>query len=200
MTTSSRKPPARRAAKPKPTFADIRAKIQRPRRITELVMDAAAAAEIEQLEDLLERAQRHDENNAGGPETAPGVAKRLQEVEQSADDSRVPFVLEAISHRAYQALRGEHPPTKEQAEEAADKNDVAPFDPDTFAPALVHAQLIEPQAADLDEFMAFWDALSDGQMRQLWTTALAVQMQVTELGPRSQSAIDVLRSFSLTTE
>lgn len=196
MTTTSRKPPARRAAKPPLTFADVRAKIQRPRRITELVMDAAAAAEIEQLEVLLERAQRHDDNT-DGPKTAPDVAKRLQEAEQAADASRVPFVLEAIPHTAYQALRADHPPTKEQIAEAEKTNDVAPFDHTTFAPALVQAQLLEPKPADSDEFMAFWDSLSDGQMRQLWATALAVQMQVTELGPRSQSAIDVLRNLGM---
>jgi hypothetical protein len=196
MTTTSRKPPARRAAKPALTFADVRAKIQRPRRIAELVMDAAAAAEIEQLEELLERAQRRDDNT-DEPKTAPDVAKRLQEVEQAAETSRVPFVLEAISHREYQTLRVEHPPTKEQIAAAERINDEAPFDADTFAPALVHAQLIEPKPADAEEFMAFWDALSDGQIQKLWVTAMAVQMQVTELGPRSQSAIDVLRNLGM---
>lgn len=197
MTTSSRKPPARRAAKPALTFAQMRSKIQRPRRHVDLIMDAAAAAEVEALEELLERAQRHDEAN--GTQTAPDVAKRLQEMEAQAEDSRVQFVLEAITHRAYQALRAEHPPTKEQIEAAAKAGgqEDPVFDPDTFAPALVEAQLVEPKPESPEEFAEFWDALSDGQLGQLWGAALRIQFQTGELGPPSQAAADVLRSFGM---
>ena len=201
MTTSSRKPPARRAARPgpAPTFADIRAKIQRPRRVVELVMDAAAAAEIGALEELLERAQRHDEAN--GTQTAPQVAERLQIQETVAEASRVQFVLEAITHRAYQALRAQHPPTKEQIEAAAKRGgeEEPAFDPDTFAPALVEAQLIEPKPETPEEFAAFWDDLSDGQLGQLWGAAIQIQFQTGELGPPSQAAADILRSFGMAT-
>jgi hypothetical protein len=197
--TTSRKPPARRAAKPALTFADVRAKIQRPRRVIELVMDAAAAAEIGALEELLDRAQRHDEAN--GTETAPEVAKRLQEMEAQAEGSQVRFTLEAITHRAYQALRAEHPPTKEQIEAAAARggSEEPAFDPDTFAQALVEAQLAEPKPADSEEFAAFWDDLSDGQLAQLWGAAIQIQFQTGELGPPSQAAADILRSFGMAT-
>ena len=197
--TTSRKPPARRAAKPALTFAQMREKIQRPRRHVDIVMNAEAAAEIGALEELLERAQRHDEAN--GTETARDVAKRLQEMEAQAEDSRVRFVLEAIPHRAYQALRAEHPPTKEQVEAAAKRGgeEEPAFDPDSFAPALVEAQLIEPKPADSEEFAAFWDALSDGQLGQLWGTAIQIQFQTGELGPPSQAAADILRSFGMAT-
>ena len=199
MTTSSRKPPARRAAKPALTFADVRAKIQRPRRVVELVMDAAAAAEIDALEQLLERAQRHDEAN--GTETARDVAKRLQEMEAQAEASRVQFTLEAITHRAYQQLRAEHPPTKEQIEKAAGRGgeEEPAFDPDSFAPALVEAQLAEPRPETPEEFAAFWAELSDGQLGQLWGAAIQIQFQTGELGPPSQAAADILRSFGMAT-
>lgn len=207
MTTTAKKTPARRrpAAPPQghvpPTFQQMRERIQRPRDIVDMVMDAEAAAEIGALEDLLERAQRHDE--ASDTETALEVAKRLQEVEASAEASRVRFVLQAIPHRTYQTLRAQHPPTKDQIEKAARlgaQGDPA-FDPDSFAPTLVQAQLIEPQPPeDPDEFAGFWDDLSDGQLIQLWTAALGVQFQSGELGPSSQTATDVLRSFGLTTD
>jgi hypothetical protein len=200
MTTTSRKPPARRAAKPALTFADIRAKIQRPRHIVELVMNAEAASEIDALEQLLERATRHDEAN--GTESARDVAKRLQELEAQAEESRVRFTLEAITHRAYQALRAEHPPTKEQIEAAAARGgtEEPAFDADAFAPALVEAQLIEPRPETPDEFAAFWNDLSDGQLAQLWSAAIQIQFQTGELGPPSQAAADVLRSFGLATD
>lgn len=198
-TSTSRKPPARRAAKPALTFAAVRSKIQRPRQIVDLVLDAEAAAEIGALEQLLERAQRHDEAN--GAETARDVAKHLQEVEEQAEASRVRFALEAITHRAYQALRAEHPPTKEQIEAAARRggNEEPAFDPDAFAPALVEAQLIEPKPETKEEFAAFWDDLSDGQLGQLWQAAISIQFQTGELGPPSQAAADILRSFGMAT-
>lgn len=202
MTTTratSRKPPAARAAKPALTFADVRAKIQRPRRHVDMVMDAQAAAEVGALEVLLERAQRHDDVN--GTETARDVAKQLQEAEAQAEESRVRFVLEAVPHRAYQRLREEHPPTREQIEAAAKAGaavgEEPAFDPDTFAPALVEAQLVEPVATPA-EFAAFWDDISDGQLALLWNTALQVQFQTGELGPPSQAAADILRSFGVT--
>lgn len=197
MPPTSRKPPARRAAKPALTFADISAKIQRPRRVVDLIMNAEAAAEIEALEELLERSQRHDEAN--GTETARDVAKTLQEAEVQAEESRVRFTLEAVTHRAYQQLRAEHPPTKEQIEKAAARggNEEPAFDPDTFAPALVEAQLAEPKPESPEEFAAFWDALSDGQLARLWGAAIAIQFQTGELGPPSQAAADVLRSFGM---
>lgn len=199
MTTTSRKPPARRAAKPPLTFAAVRAKIQRPRQIVDMVLDAEASAEIGALEQLLERAQRHDEAN--GAETARDVAKHLQEVEEQAEASRARFTLEAITHRAYQALRAEHPPTKEQIEAAARRggNEEPAFDPDAFAPALVAAQLVDPKPEAPEEFTAFWDDLSDGQLGQLWQAAISVQFQTGELGPPSQAAADILRSFGMAT-
>lgn len=199
MTTTSRKPPARRAAKPALTFADVRAKIQRPRRIVDMVLDAEASAELDALDQLLERAQRHDEAN--GAETARDVAKRLQEAEAQAESSRVRFVLEAITHRAYQRLRAEYPPTKEQIEAAAARggSEEPAFDADAFAPALVEAQLVEPKPESPEEFTAFWDDLSDGQLGQLWQAALQIQFQTGELGPPSQAAADILRSFGMAT-
>jgi hypothetical protein len=165
-------------------------------------MDAEASAEIEALEELLERTLRHDESSSA-PATAPDVAKRLQEVEGQAADSRARFVLEAVPHRIYQAIRRDNPPTKEQLEQAARQNGVdgePPFDPDAFAPALVQAQLVEPKPDTPEEFTEFWDALSDGQLAQLWNAALAVQFQVSEMGPPSQAATEVLRAFGLSTD
>lgn len=186
----------KKATRPKPVlaFAAVAAQIRRPRRITELVLDAGAAAEVEQLADLLERLRARDELTEGSPQ-APAVAKELQAAEERADGSRVAFTLEAISHTAYRALIAQHPASKEQlARQAAEGGEQWPFDPDTFAPALVQAQLIEPAPGDEDEFEAFWEGLSDGQMRQLWLTALGVQMQVTTVGPRSTVAAEILRA------
>ncbi|MCW2899696.1 MAG: hypothetical protein JWO67_1961 [Streptosporangiaceae bacterium] len=209
LTTTTKRTQARPRPATQPqvplTFAQVRERIKRPRVVVDMVMDAEANAEIDALEELLERAQRHDE--VAGTTTAPDVAKRLQEVEGLAEASRVRFTLEAVTHRAYQRLRADHPPTKEQIEQAAKagSREEPAFDADAFAPALVRAQLLEPKPAEPvsgepDEFAEFWDALSDGQLGRLWNAALSIQFQSGELGPPSVAAAEVLRSFGLSTD
>lgn len=196
MTPQTRTP--RQRAKPALTFADLQAKIRRPRRIAEVILDAEAAAQIENLTEMLERAQARDEA-LGGKAVAPGIAKLLQEAEDRADASRVQLVFEAIPHTAYKALIAQHPITPEQlAEQEALGGDRWAFNPDTFAPALVKAQMVDPLPGTDEEFTAFWSALSDGQLRHLWTTALGVQMQITTLAPRSEAAADLVKAIAAT--
>lgn len=176
---------------PAVTFAQMRERIRRPRRTVPLVLDAEAAAEISALAEILDRALIHD--RATGETTALDVAQRLQDAEQRAHDSRVTLTLQAVPHGVYQALRREHPPTHEQLDRAEQARAERPaFDPDAFAPALVHAQLIDPAPADRTEFDAWWAELSDGQLALVWTTALAVQLHLTEPGTPSTVAADVI--------
>ncbi|PYC83457.1 hypothetical protein C7C46_08985 [Streptomyces tateyamensis] len=177
------------AAKPL-TFAQMRERISRPRRTVPLVLDAEAAAETETLATLLERAVLHDQATGAG--TARAIAELLQAAEQRAQASRVDLVLQAVPHTAYRDLRREHPPTREQLERAAKANQGEPaFDPDTFAPALVHAQLLSPRPDSAQEFDAWWSELSDGQLAAAWSAALAVQLQYAEPVP-SVLAADVI--------
>jgi hypothetical protein len=189
--------PARARKQQSPlTFADLVSRIRRPQRITELILDAEAAAQVDALTALLDRARARDEALGGEP-IAPEVARQLQEAEVRADASRVQITMEAIPHTEYKNLLAKHPPTAEQlAEFGRAGSDVErwPFDPDAFAPVLVRAQMIDPEPPPVEEFAAFWNALSDGQLRNLWLTAIGVQMQVTTLAPRSETAADLLRT------
>jgi hypothetical protein len=177
------------------TFAAVKAQIKRPRRIVPLVLDTEAAAEIDALAELLERTQQRDATSGEVP-LAPGVAKRLLEVERVAQDSATDFVLQAISHRAYRDLQKEHPPTAEQVAEAPVGQRVT-YDPDSFAPALVLAQLLSPEPPEPDEWMAFWDELSDGLVRELYNVALEVQLLTVQLGSRSATTEQVLRELGI---
>lgn len=179
-------------------LSEVRARIQRPRTSVPLYLDAELAGEIADAAEALERAVAYDETS-NGPDTAPQLARHLRALEDAAEESKVFFVLQAISHRAYQRLVGEHPPTEEQRQRAADAGgEVEPFDPDALAPELVRMQLVSPQVDDEQEFAAFWDDLNDGQLQQLWTSALAVQLGVTDPGPKSETASDILRRFGTT--
>jgi hypothetical protein len=180
------------------SLSEVRTRIQRPRRVVHLVLDTEAAAELEELEALLEKVRELDEQS-NEPDQAPAVAERLAALHRQAEDSRQRFVLQAVSWRRYQQLRAAHPPTPGQIEERAKSGaqDEPAFNPDTFPGALVREQMLEPAVASDEEFAEFWDDLSDGQMNVLWTAAFTVQMGVTELGPKSASASEVLRSFGL---
>lgn len=158
------------------TFAEMKAKIRRPQRIVEVILDAEAAAKVDALEKLLDRT----------PGEAPSeqIAKQLQAAHQAADSSRVPIVLEAVSHTAYRELQTAHPSTPERLAEVREATgEDWSVDPDEFAPVLVHAQLLSPRPESESEFCEFWEGLSDGQVRQLWTAALTVQLQITTVGP-----------------
>jgi hypothetical protein len=155
------------------TFAEIRQRISRPRRIVPLTLDAGAAAQVDSLGELCDRLTA-----AGAdPEQLAAATGALREAEQAADASRAEFVLESVSHRTYQDLRAQHPATREQIEDAKRRSVPEPaFDADGFAPALVHAQLVEPRPESREEFDQLWGELSDGQLRRLWDGALAVQL------------------------
>lgn len=170
-------------------------RIKRPRLSVPLYLDAELAPQIDEAERALERAIEYDKTT-NEPDTAPTIAQHLRDLEDAAEASKVVFVLQAVSHRDYQKLRAQFPPTAEQIEMAAKNETGEPaFDADTFAPALVCAQLVSPQVDSGEVFGAFWDELNDGQLQQLWSTALTVQMGVTDPGPKSEIASEVLRSY-----
>ncbi|NUS17085.1 MAG: hypothetical protein HOY69_37780 [Streptomyces sp.] len=166
----------RKTAVPPParlTFAQIRERISRPRRIVALTLDAGAAAQVDALEELCARLRTADAD----PEQLAAATGALREAEHAAEASRAEVVLESVSHRTYQELRAQHPATREQIDEAKRLGAPEPaFDADTFSASLVFAQLIEPRPETREEFDRFWAELSDGQLRRLWDGALAVQL------------------------
>ncbi|MFJ2717405.1 hypothetical protein [Streptomyces sp. NPDC087437] len=184
-------------------LADVTAKIQRPRERVPLYLDSETASQIADAEEALKRAREYDELH-NEPDTAPKFARYLRELEERAEASKVVFTLQAVQHRKYQRLRAQCPPTEAQIEQAAKMAEargvdaVEPvFDPDAFAPVLVRHQLIDPVVGSDEEFDAFWEQLNDGQLNQLWSTALTVQLGVTDPGPKSELASEVLASFGL---
>lgn len=189
--------PAETAAAGQPVMlSQVAARIKRPQVIVPLYLDPEAASQIQDAEEALRRAIEYDETT-NEADTAPALARHVRDLEDEAEASRQDFVLRALPHRTYQKLKAEHPPTEKQIEAAAARDDgsVAAFDPDSLAPALVAAQLLSPAIDDDPEtFEAFWEDLSDGQMNELWSAAVAIQMGVTDPGPKSEIASRVLQS------
>lgn len=181
------------------SLSSVTSRMQRPIDRVPLYLDAETASRIADAEAALEKAREYDETT-NEPDTAPAIAQHLRDLEDLAEASKVVFVLQAITSRAYQGLRALYPPSDAQKEAAlkrgGDGGEPA-FDPDAFAPALVRGQLISP-AVDSDEaFEEFWEELNDGQMQQLWGAAMTVQFGVTDPGPKSELASQVLASFGI---
>lgn len=174
-------------------LSNVASRIQRPRLSVPMYLDAEAASQIQDAEAALQRAIEYDKGT-NEPDTAPVFAQHVRDLEDAAEASKVDFVLQALSHRAYEKLRAQFPPTAKQIEAAAKREDgrEAEFDPAVFAPALVRAQLLAPKVDSDEVFDGFWDELNDGQMNELWTSAISIQLGVTDPGPKSASASSVL--------
>lgn len=176
------------------SVAALRSKFSRPRATVPLHLDGEAVAEAQALEQVLDRAREYDETT-NEPDTAPAVERQLVDAHARADESRAEFVLQALSHRAWAKLIGEHPATPDQLADApvSDKPD---FNADTLPGALVRAQLLSPDPGSAEEWGEFWDELSDGQMAQLWGHALALQTR--DDGSLGKSAVvsEILRNYA----
>jgi phage/plasmid primase-like uncharacterized protein len=97
------------------------------------------------------------------------------------------FIFESISHRRYARLLAEHPPTEKQRKAAAD-NDTQPdpFDPETFAVALLSEMVINP-AGSFEDWDDMLDEFNDGQVSLLFQTAMMTQLSVPESPGKSES-------------
>ena len=92
--------------------------------------------------------------------------RRTKTVKFGIGDDVIEMTFQALSAHELDALTSKHPPTAEQ------KVNGMVFNVDTFAPALVHACLVEPDL-ELDEVKAMWSSedWSSGELATLFSTA-----------------------------
>lgn len=168
---------------PKKSVADLRAMFGRPRRTVPLYLDADAVAEAEGLEQVWQKAIELDAAS-NEPDRAPALAKKALAARERAEASRVEFELQAVSHRRWAEIIAANPPTEAQLADAP-VNAKPDFNVETVPGELVRAQLVSPDPGSAAEWAAFWDELSDGQVRQLWGNAQIIQMDSGSLGKSS---------------
>lgn len=173
-------------------MADLRSQFGRPRTTVDLYLNADAVSKAEALEKVLGKAREYDET-ANEPDTAPEIARQLQAARDLAEQSRVEFALQALSHRAWARMIAEHPPTPEQLADAPVSRKPE-FNLDTLPGALVRAQLLSPNPGTAEDWAEFWDDLSDGQMAALWGNAQILQMGDGSLG-KSETLSEILSSY-----
>lgn len=162
------------------SVTDLRGRFGRPRRTVPLYLDGEAVAEAAALEQMWQRAVNLDEQS-NEPDRAPAIAKQVAEARERAEASLVEFELHAVSHRRWAQIIAENPPTEAQLA-AAPVNAKPDYDIERVPGELVRAQLISPDPGTPEEWGAFWDELSDGQVRQLWGNAQILQLGDGSLG------------------
>jgi hypothetical protein len=104
--------------------------------------------------------------------------RKLEQAQTAVAAASVSLTVQHISGPAYNALLDEHPPT------ARNEDDGQPYNPTTFAPALVRACLAEPQLSD-GEFAELWEQLSNPEATVLFTAALIVNGQSDHITMKS---------------
>lgn len=149
-------------------LARIAARKPHTRRVTIALDDDARQAVIDAQVAL-------DEAEADGKKaTITAARRRLEQAQAALDAVSVSLLVRHIPAPAYNALLDEHPPT------ARNEDDGQPYNPSTFAPALVRACLAEPRLTD-EEFGEMWERLTSPEATVLFTAALIVNGQADHI-------------------
>ena len=172
-------PPKDKAASMPPVYDHLPKKQPRTERYPVCMDDDA----VQRLSDAMEAY-----NAAWSKDDRSEEEVALAEARDAVAASTVVFTLQGRSPRAYDDLVDAHPPTASQLAEAK-KRDLDPpaYDKATFAPALVHACLVEPRLP-LDEVEAVFSGDEPGwnvaEVDGLFKAALSVNVtrRVVELG------------------
>lgn len=101
--------------------------------------------------------------------------QRYEDAKTAADEAAVTFVFEALSRVKLAELVADCPPTSEQLDQwkEEDRNNpllvipVPAFDYENFAPRLIAASLVEPEASEA-EVLEMWE--SGGWSEAIWET------------------------------
>ncbi len=112
----------------------------------------------------------------------PGASDRLAAVtaakeafetaEEAVREATFTVRFRSIGRKKYEALVDAHPPTdQDNIESMAENGQPAPYNGDTFGPALVAASAVEPEIT-LEEARGFWDDWNPSEVIDLFTGAL----------------------------
>lgn len=185
MATKKQQELQARAAQRTATKEDLLAKKPRTE-VVPVVLDDDAALAYEEAAEALRAAQ----SNGHSPEQLAVLESELGRLRAAVDESTVRMVFRSIGAKAYDELVDRHPPTDEDHEEIQrilGSAARAPYNGETFAPALIAASLCDP-SLDLADVQAIWEGWNREERTQLFNAALSVNSRarkVAELGKGS---------------
>lgn len=112
------------------------------------------------------------------------VSAAREAAREKLEEQTVSLKFRSIGRKRYDALIHDHPPTDEQNEEHQRQyGQKAPYDVETFAPALIAASCVEPEMT-AEQVMELFDDWNPAEVFDLYTAALEVntQRRVVDLG------------------
>lgn len=108
------------------------------------------------------------------------LEEEVEGVRSQLRDTSIKFVLESIGRKRYDKMMAEHPPTKEQMDQAEKEGESITFNPETFPFELIDACTVEPehepgelQAWMQDDESEEWN---NAEVVDLFNAAVAVNM------------------------
>jgi len=149
----------------------------------EVLVDPEIAAEIKNLErqEIIE--MRKDQKENRNP-LAPGIRKKIEELEKESEEYVVTFVFKDIGRKRFEDLWRSCPPTDEQKELGYQWN------PDEFSPLIMAETCIKAGSSDgltLEQAQSLYDEWSTAEAEMLAMTAINANMGVSSI-PLSKTA------------
>lgn len=168
----------------------IIASARRPETSIDVCMRGDLAAEHEQLDAELQRAQADDgwvATSVADVHPAIGLAARIAAIETQMADSIVSFRFRALPRKEWDAFLDAHP-ARPQTDER--------FNMDTLPVAIVSACLVDPEMT-IEEVDELFDVLSEGGRSALFQAAWSVNQEVAAIPfSRRASAVNRWRDAS----
>lgn len=162
---------------------------QRPQKTVSLCLRGDLVAEIESLDEQIEKAEAERADSMGRTTELKRLRKRRDELvaEAEAEDSKYPFVITGLSDPEWQELISAHP-----ARDDNDADGVFGYNTSTFFDALVRAAL--GSSVTEAQWIKLRDTLSSGQMEELRDAALKVSRRRVDIPKSPPSSADRRRS------
>jgi hypothetical protein len=155
-----------------PDIADILARAVPRERTVAVCLAGDLAGEADRLQGELESfADGWQAASMGDVDPRAAIVQRIQAVREEMRARSVEFQFRALGHIAYSGLIAAHPAVVESAE---------PYDPASFLPALLASCCIDP-VMTAQQAVQLLDMLNDGQARELFAAALAVNEEPSPL-------------------
>lgn len=159
-------------------------------RLVPIYLDDEPVNHYNDVAQRCERARmRHDASRKkDGDDGSAAEYKRLQaeleDARAALEEVTVHVRFRSIGREAYEKLVRDHPATEQQEKEAQEQfGQSAPFNHETFAPALIAASAVEPQIT-VDEAAGYFQEWNDAEFAELYQGALDVntRRRVADLG------------------
>lgn len=184
-----------------PTVADVLSRARKRTREIRVQMDGQLLGELDRLRDDFKAALREDRISGEGlGSKAPGVRRRLEELEAEADKTATWFKLQAVSGERLDELKRAYPPTEEQWRRYREEAQAKPmftrapeFNFDEVLPRLIGLSVIEVDGEAVewgeDDGVALWAELHDGARADLGDAVWDVNNK-SSLRPTSGTGTD----------